>query len=416
MGLLTNIENAAGMGSCDKLFPLGGGGKAVNDCGMVTFSNFPECKHVVGRVLPLPWNSLYIQAWQNFLIALSTELSTVSNKQALVSISIAGPSGASPEFILPATSNNSFVNPSAAYNCDPTGMTANNSTAADTMWTTLINNAQNIQNVKNGENVLEKNNPNYQMYVNQPSQVFVDYWNQAIDFYNSTFSGLTLVLTPDASTDFPEIGTPVVPMSTSIFGVDMTTANDLWDVDCYSNKNNTISYKTISCGAKVEILAHFVSIDVNASNNAKSTYVGGMTSSTCTLTGDIDLPGVKLLASSLILNLPVNSFVGGAQFDHAVSSDEKDRRQEGCPHGPNCSADQAAYNALSNFFYSTLGQTYFDATRPKTPKHPCRGVALNTQSASIEWVSINYDGIQYAKAEVCPSPSDAVVKPNWGEA
>jgi hypothetical protein len=187
--VLTAIKTAPGMGSCDGLFS---NGTVQSNCGTVTFSNFPECKHVVSLVLPLPWNSLYIQAWQDFLKALSAELSTVPNKQALVSISIAGPSGASAEFILPSASNKSYVNPDPAFDCKPGRFSAARSIDADVMWTKLINNAQ----TGNGGNIFI-NNTNYLMYPMQPSQVLVDYWNNAIDVYETIFSGIALVLTPD---------------------------------------------------------------------------------------------------------------------------------------------------------------------------------------------------------------------------
>jgi hypothetical protein len=48
-----------------------------------------------------------------------------------------------------------------------------------------------------------KDNTTYAMY---PAQVFVDYWNHAIDTYEQVFlnSMLTLILTPDADIDMPE--------------------------------------------------------------------------------------------------------------------------------------------------------------------------------------------------------------------
>ena len=155
---------------------------------------------------------------------------------------------------------------------------------------------------------------------------------------------------------------------------------------------------SISCGAKVEILAHFVNEQtyvLNASNNAKSTYVGGMKSSTCTFPGNIDLPGVKLLASS-------NSFVGGAQFDHPVSLSAKDRREEGCPQG---------HPAVRTRPPTTPSPTSSMRLKVKPIFHlalasNCSGNPLG-QSALIQWVSVDYNDIKYAKAEVCPSPSDA---------
>ena len=72
--------------------------------------------------------------------------------------------------------------------------------------------------------IYSSNNPNYSMYPMQPSQVFVDYWNNAIDLYETIFSGITLVLTPDSGTDFPELESPVVPIQS--------------DNDCWSGHSN----------------------------------------------------------------------------------------------------------------------------------------------------------------------------------
>src|SRR5208282_4809760 len=117
------------------------------------------------------------------------------------------------------------------------------------MWAKLIPSAQ----------IPNSPNSNPSMYSSFPPQVFVDYWNNAIDLYEGIFSGITLVLTPDSGSDFPEIGSSSlfpIPATTSIAGVDNLTANALWTVDCSTANLQSTDY-TISCGAKVEILAHF---------------------------------------------------------------------------------------------------------------------------------------------------------------
>ncbi len=400
--LLNDINQK--MGSCDGYF--NGTYTPSANCGTVTFSNFPECSHVAGQVLPLPWNSMYTSSWQAFLVDLRGWLQTVTNEQALVSISVAGPSGASPELILPTAGNKSYVRWNkkgvATLGCRKAGGgTDADTTDADTMWTTLIHSAQ----IPNGPN----SNPS--MYSMFPPQVFADYWNNAIDVYESVFSGITLVLTPDSGSDFPEIGSSLfpIPATTSIAGVDNSTANALWTVDCSTASLQSTDY-TISCGAKVEILSHFITAQTyvaNAGNNARSTYVGGMTSSTCTKTGFIDLPGVKVLTSwSSLSSLPRQPFVGGAQFDHAVSGSSLDRSEEGCA-GTTCSPDQAAYNALTDFFNATEGEIYFQGSLT-TPKG-CTGPSLNTQPAPIQYVNISYNDIQYAKGEICPTPAQAAI-------
>ncbi len=398
--LLDDINKA--VGSCDGYF---NGSKKKKkkktnaNCGTVTFTNFPECPHVAGQVLPLPWNSIYTSSWQAFLGDLRGWLQTVPNEQALVSISVAGPSGASPELILPATGNNSYVLwylnngvPTPTLGCS----TAGGGFAADIMWHTLIKNAQ----------IPNSPNSNPLMYSSFPPQVFVDYLNNAIDLYEGIFSGITLVLTPDSGSGFPEIGSPKlfpIPATTSIVGVDNSTANALWMVDCSTAPTDY----AISCGAKAEILAHFVLAQTyvaNASNNARSTYVGGMTSSTCIQTGFIDLPGVKVLTSWSSLSLPRQPFVGGAQFDHAVSGSPTDRSKEGCP-GTTCSPDQATYNALTDFFNATEGNQYFKGPPPEG----CTGPPLQTQTAPIQYVNISYNDIQYAKGEICPIPTQPAI-------
>ena len=103
--------------SCDPLFTKG---SAPADCGTVTFAGFPEQQRADTNVMPLPWNTVYQQAWNAFLTSLNARY---GSNPALVAVAIAGPICASDEMILPTT-----VNTTAAQ---PSGL------APDDMWAAL---------------------------------------------------------------------------------------------------------------------------------------------------------------------------------------------------------------------------------------------------------------------------------------
>ena len=71
-----------------------------------------------------------------------------------------------------------------------------------------------------------------------------------------------------------------------------------------------------------------------------------------------------------------------------------------------CSPDQAAYNALTDFFNATEGQVYFRGTL--SIPEGCTGKPLKNQPAPIQYVNVNYNDIQYAKEEVCPTQAPAI--------
>ena len=54
--------------SCDTLFTKG---SAPANCGLVTFAGFPEQQRADTNVMPLPWNTVYQQAWTAFLTSLN---------------------------------------------------------------------------------------------------------------------------------------------------------------------------------------------------------------------------------------------------------------------------------------------------------------------------------------------------------
>ena len=132
------------------------------------------------------------------------------------------------------------------------------------MWTTLITKAQ---QGPHGENALVNSpaadypNSNPSMYLQFPPQVFVDYWNNAINMYEGIFSDITLVLTPDAGSDFPEIGSPSlfpIQAGTNIVGVHDKTANVLWGVDCSKAGTATSTSYTVSCSLQSRDLSSFI--------------------------------------------------------------------------------------------------------------------------------------------------------------
>ena len=77
-------------------------------------------------------------------------------------------------------------------------------------------------------------------------QAFIDAWKQAIDAYESIFSGVTLFIGADAGDDFPNFSQTVTPHAD----------NTLFAVDC----SNSPKTEIMSCEAKTEILSYFVTV------------------------------------------------------------------------------------------------------------------------------------------------------------
>ncbi len=303
--------------SCDGLFASAG--TAPADCGQVTFANFPEQQHAdctllnLPCVFPLPWNSVYKEAWWDFLTHLNARYGP---NPAFVSIAVAGPICASTEIILPTTANGSTQEQSGL--------------AADDAWGTLIYNSF----------------PDISSY-QCTDQAFIDQWEHTIDAYERIFAGVTLFLSPDAGNDLPEF--------TQGPTLTVHLDNTLWAKDC--NGPTPDDYPR-SCEAKTEILSYFITV---AGPNFKATRVGGMTAADYVSLGNIGIAGVKLLTSS-------HPFLGGAEFDHPVSNLGDG---VGCTmaEGPGCSIsiEAAAYNLLTVFFYGTPAATLYGGTWGSAP-------------------------------------------------
>lgn len=320
--------------SCDPLFTSG---TAPANCGTVTFVGYPEEQRAIQTVFPLPWNTVYQTAWDAFLMQLNARY---GSNPAFVAIAIAGPVGASDEMIFPTSANTSVAQPS--------GLTV------DATWAALI----------------QHSFPSNSAYQNT-DQAFIDAWKQAIDAYESIFSGVTIFIGADAGNDFPNFSQTITPHS----------GNTLFAVDCSSSPKTEI----MSCEAKTEILSYFVGV---AGLNGKGTQVGGMTAASAVTPGNIGVQGVKVLTA--LSPPPSPPFIGGAEFDIPVSG--PDLQQEGCPDpSGNCSGlsiAEGAYNVMAVFFAGTPAAAFYGGT---------------VGTAPIQYLEVSYLDLQYALANACPA-------------
>jgi len=346
---------------CDGLFNGGDPQLVPSDCGKVSFEGFPEEQRDDGNIeLPLPWNLTYQQAWSDFLGHLNDRYNADANSNpnpAFVAIAVAGPIGASDEIILPTSDN---VDPKIPQ---PSGL------SVDDTWAQVI--AHTVQEP-----------PSYQ----NSDQVFVDSWTKTFATYEGIFSGVTLTLGPDGGRDMPQLGSP--PIDSLLFGSDCVGA---------------AGTNRISCGAKAAIISNFVSA-VGTNRNGRATQIGGLTASSNEEAGNIGLYGVKLLTSSL-------PFLGGAEFDHAVSG--KRTKLVGCPISEtdkcgHLTVEEAAYNVLAVFFDYTPAASYFSGgvTGTVTKKKYQRG---NSGSQPMDYLEVPYADVLYANKHQCVSkPSDVI--------
>ena len=329
--------------SCDPLFTKG---TASADCGKVTFDGFPEQQRADGKVLPLPWNSVYQAAWNDFLTQLNARYNSNS---AFVAIAIAGAVGASDEIVLPANNNDSVTQPS--------GLTA------DATWAALIAHSF----------------PSNTAYQNT-DQVFIDQWKQAIDAYEKIFTGVTLFIGADAGNDLPDFSQNVTPHPD----------NTLFAQDCSNSIHGPLKDQ-MSCEAKTEILSYFVAV---AGPNGKATQLGGMTASSSVTAGDIGVPGVKLLTA--LSPPPATPFLGGAEFDHPVSGGNL--QQEGCPdpsgNCPGLTVEEGAYHVLTVFFTGTPSAAFYGGTVGTAPMH---------------YLEVPYQDLQYALTNPCPATPSSTI-------
>jgi len=231
-------------------------------------------------------------------------------------------------------------------------------------------------------------------YPPKSDQVFIDAWTNAIHTYEGIFSGITLVLSPDSGKDLPEF-------RVNRSEVQVHPDNGLYLTDC-----SRPTTPPLSCEAKTEVIQYFMNATCFTSENCvngKSTQVGGLTATISDAPGNIGIGGVKLLTSWSPPLVP--PFLGGAEFDHAVSGHQKIRT--GCPTYPDrkpckdLTVEEAAYNVLAVFFNGTPAGSYFIGTMPSIS-----GTG-NPGSTPLHYLEVPEIDVLYANTHQClsdPSP------------
>ncbi|MBS1856953.1 MAG: hypothetical protein JST11_16410 [Acidobacteria bacterium] len=361
-GLNTPLWVLSRMGpSCDNVL-IPGVAPPPHDCGWVTVTKFQQPRHADSKYLPMPWNSVYRSYWKDFLRRVRDRYITVPNSP-VVAIAVTGPNAASNEIIYPTSDSGGLIGPKPGVD-------------ADTAWALLFRNAF----------------PGKGSDYWGSDQAIVKAWTDAIDDYESIFSGVTLVISPDAGNFLPELPTPA--LDTSLNGL-----------ECASSK---LPY---SCAAKTNIISYFL-YDYQLAPNAKATRVGGMTAtspvSAANSKNGIGIGGVKLLTPTpLPLPLkPAAPLLGGAQFDHPISQG-KHIQQTGCPTYPNKKCDnltpeEAAFSVLSVFFHGTPAAKMWGGINGW-----CEGV-IGPSPAPVHFVEVSFLDVQNAESETTPQPGSTI--------
>jgi hypothetical protein len=281
--------------SCDGLF-YSPSVAPPEDCGKATFHmDVEEQDH---KELPLPWNHFYQSAWQAFLVQLNNRYGSNGN---LVSISVAGPTAASEEMIVP---NNANCKDQIQFK--PNGT---DSIKADRMWLLL----------------LAFHYPNKPAYQNS-DQAFIDAWDEAIDTYGQIFQGLTLIATTGSG--LPNFVKSDFPPPTGF-------------ADACLKQN-------MDCAAETTILSYFIQSTVGG-NNYKATQTSGLEALRGTQHHDLGLTSVEILSSDASISPRI---LGGAQFNTDVTHQPE---KEGNASTP----EQALFNVLQVYFAGTPAAHFY---------------------------------------------------------
>jgi len=305
-------HNPSCTGSCDGLF-MSPEVTPSTQCGYTTIFFETEGGSPSQMQLPMPWNSIYKNDYQAFLTALNQHILQEPSSDAFVSIAMSGPTASSTEMILPNLENQSFGGNHGILTLPNSVPTITNLDAAD-VWNKLINN---YYGASSG-------------FANT-DQPFIQEWNNTIDLYSQTFSGVTLVLTTttDALPDFIDWD-PTLLVSSPAPG---------FESDCgRTNAVPLVQNLQQQCAAVTWVLYHFTNPTVGGSN-AKSVFEAGMTAARDGF--DLGTNGFKWLAAATAEGsapLPgtpyrMSRMLGGVQFSKAFSPADT-LQSEGCPTYP----------------------------------------------------------------------------------
>jgi hypothetical protein len=336
------------------------------DCGYVTFLE-AESGSTPLLPLPLPWSPYYKSAWATFVRALAQKF---GNNPDVVSVSIAGPTASSSEMILPNQKN------------DPLNFYKWNYLMALTFP------------------------PSYQ----SSDRAIVEAWQDAIDLFSESFSGVTLVMT--TGNGLPNFLSPPAPI-----GMPANTTGTPYDT--YSVPPGFLPVcgspdvtKIMDCAAEESVIAYFADPLIGGLN-LKSIQENGFGAGGILISplggGDVAAWGVRWLAQNSengITVLPgsftfVSKVFGGFQSTGGITDSAADAQAEGCtlPGTQTCpglSYEQAQYNYMQNFFEGTkLGAVY----GPGNVYNPAVNIVAGT--IPLNYLQLYDVDINYASANAC---------------
>ena len=356
--------------SCDPMFNpatmTANPSKVPSTCGYATFLE-SESANPQPLPLPLPWNPFYKSAWATFLQALAQQY---GSNPDLVSVTIAGPTSSSAEMIVPNEKN------------DPVHFYQWNPLFALTFP------------------------PSYQ----NSDQAFIEAWQDAVDLYSATFSGLTLVITtgsglpnfPGSNYTVPSGYSPVcqgVPISAS-------------------NPNGSL----MDCAAEMSVVAYLAN-PLHGGSNLKSLQENGLAAGGITVDplggGDLDSYPIRWLAQLSVngpVQLPgtnnsVSKVFGGFQSGGPVLNSPANIQSNGCNLAgsavcPNLTAEQALYNFMASFFDGTK----FGASYGPGFTGGVYGSGIVSGAAPLSYLQMYDVDVLYVNANACDIPGGSCTK------
>ena len=356
--------------SCDPMFNAttmtANPSKVASTCGYATFLE-AEAANPQPLPLPLPWNPFYKSSWTTFLQALAQKY---GSNPALVSLAMAGPTASSAEMILPNEKND----PDHFYQWNPL------------FALTFPSSYQNSD------------------------QAFIEAWQDAVDVYSATFSGLTLVITDGSGLpNFPGSNYAIPTGFAPVCQDSNTTA---------AEPNGTL----MDCAAEMQVVAYFAS-PLHGGSNLKSIQENGFAASGVTVHplggGNLDAYAIRWLAQISAngttqlpgSNTEVTKFLGGFQSATVITDSPADMQKEGCNLSgsqlcPDLTAEQAVYNYFSNFFDDTkVGASYGPGFMGGV-----YGPGIISGNVPLNYIQIYQADIMYASANACDLPGGACTK------
>ncbi|HMD83204.1 MAG TPA: hypothetical protein VKO18_00725 [Terriglobia bacterium] len=254
--------------------------------------------------LPMPWDPTYKRAWETFLRAVDARY---GRNPAFVAIDIAGPTSFSDEILFP--SGPSSINE----------------------WKIILANQF----------------PPTSTYQSS-DQVFIDEFHQAIKMYERIFSDITLIVVTASGP--PNLGNPSIT-----------------DPYCAEATDDTMA-----CLAVESIVADFLETSGRGGRNARAIEQAGLHSTPELFLGAPFTKAITQTTAQSIRVLGGQEFFGGLPWSTPAtwSQSELQAFQLWCPNVPDtlppgaspqppCTAEQALYNTLSEFFYGTAAAPTF---------------------------------------------------------